>query len=157
VSHFRYLSVDEVLALHEIAIQNGGGGPLEVRDPGGVEAAVFQPQAGFGDILFYKTVPEIAAAYAYFIAQRQAFVEGNKRTGWLAACTFVEMNGGLVEATDDDAIQMLLEVSKGLSLESVADWFAERIVQLVHENLPKRNSRPKRTSRRSKRASRPKR
>ena len=84
-----FLSFEEVQQLHVLSIERFGG-LHGIRDQGGVEAAVEQPKNTFyygsGDLF------EVAAAYAFHIAQAQAFLDGNKRTGIAAALAFLERN-----------------------------------------------------------------
>ena len=67
------------------------GGLHGIRNEGGLESAIAQPQNvycyGNGDLF------EIAAAYAYHLAESQAYFDGNKRTGVQAALDFPEING----------------------------------------------------------------
>lgn len=102
-----YLTVDDVIELHTIALEHGAG--LDgIRSQQQLASAVGQPQqSAFGEDL-YKTIPEKAAAYGYFIAEGQPFIEGNKRTALLSLETFLEANGyELVE--DDDSIAQTFE------------------------------------------------
>lgn len=85
-----FLEVAEVHRLHERSLNTYGGTP-GVRDFGLVASAVFQPKNDFhygGADIF-----GIAAAYAYHIAEAQAFLDGNKRTALATAMTFLEMQG----------------------------------------------------------------
>ena len=85
-----FLSLDDVEVLHRRSI-NRYGGTMGVRDRGGLEAAVHHPKNvyyyGQGDTF------DIAAAYAFHIAEAQAFLDGNKRTAVAAALVFLELNG----------------------------------------------------------------
>ncbi|MEI9898238.1 MAG: type II toxin-antitoxin system death-on-curing family toxin [Chthoniobacter sp.] len=84
-----FLTFEEVQTLHVLSIERFGG-LHGIRDQGGVEAAVEQPKNTFyygGNDLF-----DVAAAYAFHIAQAQAFLDGNKRTGVAAALAFLERN-----------------------------------------------------------------
>lgn len=67
------------------------GGSAGVRDDGLIESALGSAQNawfyGRGDLF------EVAAAYAFHLAQAQAFIDGNKRTGIAAALIFLEYNG----------------------------------------------------------------
>ncbi len=85
-----FLSVEDVEFLHDRAIARYGG-TLGIRDQGGLEAAVNHPKNVFyygqGDCF------DIAAAYAFHIAEAQAFLDGNKRTAVAAALLFLEING----------------------------------------------------------------
>lgn len=76
------------------------GGLDGVRDQGSFESAVMHPQ----NISAYEAgdVFEVAAGYAFHIAQAQSLIDGNKRTGTSAALVFLELNGwSMPEATDE--------------------------------------------------------
>ena len=51
----------------------------------------------------YPTIPEKAAAYGYFIAEDQAFIDGDKRTALLAMTTFLDLNG--YEIIEDEDVK----------------------------------------------------
>jgi death-on-curing protein len=90
VSEPSFLTFAEVLRLHEVSLALFGGS-AGIRDPGGLEGAVEQPKQtyyyGNGDLF------DIAAAYAFHIAQAQACIDGNKRTAVAAALMFLKLNG----------------------------------------------------------------
>jgi death-on-curing protein len=86
----RFLSLAQVMALHRRSLAEHGG--LEgVRDPGAVESALASAQNTWlyadGDWF------DIAAAYAFHIAEAQAFLDGNKRTAVASAIAFLTANG----------------------------------------------------------------
>ena len=85
-----FLERDEVLTMHRMSIERFGG-THGLRDEGGFASAVDQPKNtfyyGHGDLF------DCAAAYAFHIAQAQAFLDGNKRTAVAAALAFLERNG----------------------------------------------------------------
>ena len=82
-----FLTREIIDAIHEEQIGQHGG-IRGLRDEGGLESAIAQPKNvyyyGNGDLY------EIAAAYAYHIAESQACLDGNKRTGVQAAVVFLE-------------------------------------------------------------------
>ena len=85
-----FLTVRDVEFLHERSIARYGG-TLGLRDRSGLEAAVMQPRN-----TFYYTQSdlfEIAAAYAFHIAEAQCFLDGNKRAAAAAALNFLYVNG----------------------------------------------------------------
>lgn len=84
-----FLSLDAVLALHARSLREHGGSD-GIRDQGGVESAVGQPMNDF----YYGRADlfGIAAAYAFHVAEAQAFVDGNKRTAIASALAFLAMN-----------------------------------------------------------------
>jgi len=82
----QFLSLETVHWLHRESLRQHGG-LYGVRDPGAVEAALGAAENtcfyGGGDRF------DIAAAYAFHLAESQAFLDGNKRTAVACALTFI--------------------------------------------------------------------
>jgi death-on-curing protein len=113
-----YLSVVEVLAIHDDQIERYGGAG-GVRDIGLLEAALFRPQTGH-----YADLIEEAAALWESLAQNHPFIDGNKRTGFAVTYTFLAMNGGHVTA-DAEAIYdfiMALYAAGRFDFEHLTRW-----------------------------------
>ena len=87
-----YLTLAEVLAIHADQIERYGGSH-GVRDPGLLEAALFRPQTGY-----YADLIEEAAALWESLSQSHPFIDGNKRTAFAAAYTFIAINGARLTA-----------------------------------------------------------
>lgn len=87
-----FLDLEDVLDLHRQALERFGGTD-GIRDLGALESAIGTPRTSFGGQFLHADVFEMGAAYAFHIAQSQAFLDGNKRTGLLAALVFLEWNG----------------------------------------------------------------
>lgn len=87
-----FLTVEVVLALHQRQLDRFGGG-AGLRDRGLLESAVAQPQASFGGTYAHDGLFAMAAAYLFHIVSNHPFVDGNKRTGLLAAQVFLDLNG----------------------------------------------------------------
>lgn len=85
-----FLTSDEVLLLHLQSLRNHGGTD-GIREPGLVDSALASAQ----NIHWYTTgdLFDIAASYAFHLAESQAFLDGNKRTVIAAALTFLKING----------------------------------------------------------------
>lgn len=79
----RYLTLAEVEKLHALVVQQSGGA-TGLRDRGGLESAMAQPQQTFGGDDFYPTLPAKAAALAHSLVMGHPFVDGNKRVGHAA-------------------------------------------------------------------------
>ena len=96
-----YLSVEAVEIFHERALrEHGGSEGLRSREL--LESAVFQPQqSAFGDDA-YQSIGSKAAAYGFFIAQNQPFLDGNKRTAAASMLAFLYLNGFALDQTDDE-------------------------------------------------------
>jgi death-on-curing protein len=87
-----FLSVDDVLEIHKKQL-DAFGGIDGIRDIGLLESAVMTPQASFGGEYLHNGLFEMAASYAFHIAENQPFLDGNKRTALTAALVFLDING----------------------------------------------------------------
>lgn len=100
-----YLDRDDVLTAGSIAF----GGELKVRDYGLLDAAVARPQATVFGVDAYPQVWDKAAALLQSLARNHAQVDGNKRTAWAAAWTFLHLNGSeLAQDFDVDRAEELM-------------------------------------------------
>jgi death-on-curing protein len=63
------------------------------------------------------------------IVKNHPFVDGNKRTGFLAGAAFLELNGLQLTATEPEATQIILGLAAGdVSELQLAEWFREKSV-----------------------------
>ncbi len=121
-----FLSLDEVLEIHEqqIGRYGGSGG---IRDPAGLESAVATPQATFGGEFLHATIPAMAAAYLFHLCQNHAFIDGNKRVGANAAITFLLMNNWDTTFGEEELEDVVLSVASGrLGEEALSKIFESR-------------------------------
>jgi death-on-curing protein len=88
----RYLTLGEVVALHD-AIITRTGGASGLRDFGALDSALAQPKATFGGEDLHSTLEDKAAALGFSLAQNHPFVDGNKRVAHAAMETFLMLNG----------------------------------------------------------------
>jgi death-on-curing protein len=104
-----FLSVAQVERIHARQIARYGGTP-GVRDRGGMESTIFQPQ----NIHFYAgdDLHEIAAGYAFHIAEAQAFLDGNKRTAIGAALAFLELNNVQVSTATAELYAAMIAIAE---------------------------------------------
>jgi death on curing protein len=125
----RYLTRDEVLALHAMLLRQSGGAPC-VRDEGGLDSALAQPRMGFGDQEFYPTLIEKASALAYSLILNHPFVDGNKRIGHAAMETFLVLNGHELQAEVSEQEQVVLSVAAGtLERDAFTEWVRQHTVE----------------------------
>src|SRR5947208_75879 len=109
----RYLTPEEVLELHRLALEQSGG--LDgVRDLGGLDSALVQPQMTFGGQELYPSVAEKAAALGFSLVCNHPFVDGNKRVGHAAMETFLVLNGWELAAAIDEQEQLILRLATGI-------------------------------------------
>ena len=104
-----FLTIEQVKTLHRLALDRHGGQD-GVRDAATLESAVMHPcnvwLYGQGDLF------DIAAAYAFHLAQAQAFIDGNKRTGMAAALVFLEGNDLSVPQSTDELHAAMIAVAE---------------------------------------------
>jgi death-on-curing protein len=116
-----------VLAIHGRQLAEHGGA-AGVRDPGLLASALARPK----NLLAYSEeepdLATLAAAYAYGIATNHPFVDGNKRTAYVACRTFLKLNGRDLDATQEEKYVTFLRLAEGaLSEEELAAWLRERL------------------------------
>lgn len=107
-----FLDVADILTLHANQVELYGG-EHGVRDLGLLESAVAQPQATFGGQFLHADVFDMAAAYLFHIVQNHPFIDGNKRTGVVAALAFLDLNGIEIEAPQGSLHDLTMSVATG--------------------------------------------
>lgn len=107
-----FLTLDDVLALHDELIQRYGGTP-GLRDAGLLEAALAMPQAGFGGRYFHQFPHEMAAAYLFHLVRNHAFIDGNKRVALACAILFFKINRVPYSITEEEAVELTLAAASG--------------------------------------------
>ncbi|MFJ4774795.1 type II toxin-antitoxin system death-on-curing family toxin [Streptomyces sp. NPDC088762] len=109
----RHLTLAEVLDLARLACL-AQDQPVELRAPGLMESAVHRPRARMFGTPAYEDPYEQAAALLHGIATNHPLVDGNKRTAWLAAATFLAVNGAdLADCDQDAAYGLVVDVAAG--------------------------------------------
>ena len=131
---FIWIDRELALAIHERQLAEHGGA-AGIRDEGLLESALARPRQMFAYSDGESDVVDLAAALAYGIARNHPFVDGNKRTAVVVCETFIELNGGKLEADDADLFPLMLALAEGrLSAEEFAGWLRTRLrVTGVHE------------------------
>lgn len=120
-----FLTLDEVLSLHEMQLALFGGS-RGIRDIGLLDSAVANVEATFGGEFLHETLFEMAAAYLYGICRNHPFLDGNKRTAAAAAMTFLDLNRVGVEASEIDLYDLVIGVAEGrVSKAAVAVFFEQ--------------------------------
>ena len=124
----KFLTLDQVLSLHQLQISQFGGS-AGVKDEGLLLSALAQPQAGFGDEYFHKDLFEMAAAYLFHLVKNHAFHDGNKRIAALTAAVFLQVNGLMITADEDEFEKLVMDAAQSISSkEQIADFFRKNTV-----------------------------
>jgi len=125
----RYLTLEEVLELHRLVLEQSGG-TTGVRDIGILESAVAQPQMAFGGQDLYPSLGDKAAALAFSLVCNHPFVDGNKRIGHAAMETFLLLSGWELLAAVDEQEQVILQLAAGnMKREEFTAWVQSHIHQ----------------------------
>jgi death-on-curing protein len=120
VTDWRWLEADVVVAIHEAQLAEHGGG-AGTRDAGLLHSALARAPnlAAYGE----PDVFDLAAAYGHGIARNHPFVDGNKRTAFVAVELFLELNGFELVANDEQCVLTVLALAAGDLDEAVfAQW-----------------------------------
>jgi len=119
----RWLSGNEVMALHELSIARFGG-THGIRDKNLLESAISRPQ----NMAIYDSASifELAACYAHGIVKNHPFVDGNKRTSISAAGVFLELNGYILETNSAEMIVAVMHLAASkMQAEQFAMWLED--------------------------------
>jgi len=115
-----WVNREECLAIHEMMLAQYGG-LAGVRDEGLLESGLSKPRNLFA--YASPTLAEMAASYAVGIILNHPFLDGNKRTGFMVAAVFLEVNGWIFTATEESTVKNTLALAAGKLKESgYAAW-----------------------------------
>jgi death-on-curing protein len=105
-----WLSPALILAIHDEQLTEHGGS-TGLRDAGLLDSALARPlnRAGYAE----PDLAELAACYALGIARNHPFVDGNKRTAFVALEVFLRLNGSVLTAGDAEAVVVMLAMAAG--------------------------------------------
>lgn len=118
-----WITVEDCLSFHDkvLARFGGAGG---VRDAGLLESALARPRHLFAHGT--PTLFDLAAIYAHGIVRNHPFIDGNKRSGLLAAALFLEANGVRFSAAEEAAVVQMLALASGeITAEDFALWLKQ--------------------------------
>lgn len=104
-----FLAQQQVETLHRLALEQHGGQD-GLRDPGAFESAVMHPR----NVSYYTQgdLFDVAVAYAFHLAESQAFFDGNKRTGMAAALAFLRIKGETVPRATDELYDAMIALDE---------------------------------------------
>ena len=120
-----FLTLDEVLELHSESIDRYGGSP-EIRDVGLLESALAMPATSFGGEYLHADLPTMAAALLFHLVQNHPFIDGNKRTGALAARVFLMINDAVFNPSPADYERLVVGVASGkINKDQTVEFFRD--------------------------------
>ena len=125
-AHWVWIEAAVIDAVHDAQLAEHGG-LAGTRDAGMLASALARAQ----NLALYGTpdAADLAAAYGYGISRNHAFIDGNKRTGFVAAELFLALNGYELVASDSDCVLTMLQVAAGeITEDAFAAWIRARCV-----------------------------
>jgi death-on-curing protein len=111
-----YLELEDLLHVAERVLK---AQPL-IRDVGMLESSLARPRASAFGADAYASLDDKAAALLHSLARNHALVDGNKRLALAATIAFLGMNGRRLVLSNDDAYDLVIQVSTG-ELNEVPD------------------------------------
>ena len=121
----RWLPKDLIVEVHNRQLAEHGGG-AGLRDEGLLESALARAQSlfAYGESDFAA----LAAAYAFGIAKNHLFIDGNKRTAFVACELFLVANGYDLAASDEECLAMMLGLAASeIGEAEFAAWLREHV------------------------------
>lgn len=115
-----WITREDALAIHDMVLAQHGG-LSGLRDDGMLESALSRPRQlqSYGK----PDLHALAAAYAKGIVQNHPFGDGNKRTGFLLAAVFLEVNGWTITASEESVVEHTLGLAaRKVSEATYAEW-----------------------------------
>jgi len=122
-----WLSRELILAVHDEQLAEHGGAS-GVRDEGLLDGALSRPlnRAGYGD----PDIAELAAVYALGLIRNHPFIDGNKRTAYVALELFLRLNGLRFPVSDADAVIVTLQLAAGdIAEPTFVSWVRANAVE----------------------------
>jgi death-on-curing protein len=120
VKRWKWLAAEAIVAIHECQLAEHGGSTGK-RDAGLLESALARARnmAAYGE----PDYADLAAAYGFGIARNHPFVDGNKRTAFVAVELFLDLNGFDLQANDAECVLTMLALAAGdLDERAFARW-----------------------------------
>ena len=150
-----FLTLSEMLQILENQIKHYGGG-FGVRDLKLLDSAIYMPesktsqsqsfccignyctggvsptfQSSFDEHYLHKTIPAMAAAYAFHICQNRPFIDGNKRAALASSLVFLDINGYEFHCKDETLYGKIMNLAKG-------DLKKEELIQFYEKHSKKK-------------------
>jgi death-on-curing protein len=115
----KWVSLEAIRVIHEAQLELFGGAS-GIRDIGMIESALVRAQNKAA------SMDRLAGAYLYGFAKNHGFVDGNKRVAFLAADTFLRINGYEIHAEQPEIIALVLSAAAGeVNEDFIAGWITK--------------------------------
>ena len=126
----RYLSISEILELHERLLASSGG-VNGIRDIAALKSAVSQPHTSFGGQDLYPDIITKAGVLCFSLIMNHPFLDGNKRIGHASMETFLMLNGFEIDSNVNEQEYIILSVASGeLTRGAFINWLKEHTTKI---------------------------
>ena len=131
-AEINFLTLEQVITLYNEAVRRySPSESYNIINLPALQSAISQPQASWGGNYLYQSLADMAAAYLVGLVQNHGFENGNKRVGFAAASVFLRMNGFQLTLTEEQAVELTLDVATGyIDRESVAHIIETSLLDL---------------------------
>lgn len=124
------INIEIVKYFHAILIDEFGGS-TGIRDPKALQAAIQRPFSTFDGKDLYPTIYDKAAALVESLVKNHAFIDGNKRIGYVMLRFYLIESGYDLSASQTDKYNFIIEISKGnLNFEGIKEWIVRNACQI---------------------------
>lgn len=126
MTNYETLDLEQVIYIHERIIEMAGG-VQGVRDYTLLHSGLERCKATFGGVNLYPSVLHQAAALLHSLVMNHAFLDGNKRTAYAVMTRFLNANGWVVTATQNEIVSMCVKVdNEGWEVKEILMWLRQR-------------------------------
>ena len=124
-----YLTAGEVRSFNEEILRLAGKASSFLREEGLLDSAVQRPQ----NVAYYAGADLItqAAYYMVGIALNHPFVDGNKRTGFMAGMTFLWLNNAINRSVNLDQPEIGAKLEQVVKRELSFEEFVEELRRYI--------------------------
>ena len=127
MKHWVWIDPRAISAIHDEQLAEHGGA-AGLRDANLLESALARPM----NLAAYEEpdAAALAASYAVGLAKNHPFVDGNKRTAFVALELFLALNGFVLNASDVECVTTMLAVAAGeIDEATLADWIRRNMAK----------------------------
>ena len=124
------INIEIVKYFHSILIDEFGGS-TGIRDLNALKAAILRPYSTFDGKDLYPTIYDKATALVESLVNNHAFIDGNKRIGYVMLRFFLMESGYDLSASQTEKYNFIIEISKGnLDFESIKTWIVQNSCEI---------------------------
>lgn len=123
------IELEDIEQIHKTLIDFFGGSQ-GIRDLSALKSALARPFQTFENKDLHPTPIYKAAALIESILINHPFIDGNKRTGYVAMRSFLILNGFDIKATQDEKYQFVINIASGkIRIEEIIEWLNNHIIE----------------------------